>query len=107
MVTYKESGVELIQARGREGRFEFRNTAMRLGVFSSAEGWYIGVHSSSGSPYARLSLELGKTLKEATDMLKYGFFLEPDASPDLVEHLQQIGLLSVPTLAGSPVASPQ
>ena len=101
MVTYNESGVDLVQARGKEGRFTFRGDSMRLGVFSSAEGWYIGVHSAVGSPYARLSLEFGKTLKEATDMLRYGFFLEPDASSELIDHLQEIGLLSVPALAGT------
>ena len=102
MVTYKESGVDLIQARGKEGRFEFRGTWMRLGVFNSPEGWYVGVHTSGGVPSVRLSLEYAQTLKEATDMLKYGFFLNPQGSPELIDHLQAIGLLSVPAMAGSP-----
>jgi hypothetical protein len=102
MVTYKESGVELIQARGREGRFEFRATWMRLGAFNSPDGWYVGVQSSGGAPSARLSLEFAKTLKEAKDMLKYGFFLNPSGPSELVDRLQEIGLLSVPAMAGSP-----
>lgn len=101
MVTYKESGVELIQARGKEGRFTFRGTGMRLGTFNASDRWYVGVHTNVGVPMARLSLEYAKSLKEATDMLKYGFFLNPDGPTDLLEHLQEIGLLSVPALAGS------
>jgi hypothetical protein len=102
MVSYKESGVDLIQARGREGRFEFRGIGMRLGAFNSPEGWYVGVHTSGGVPSVRLSLEYGKTLKEAKDMLKYGFFLNPKGSSELIDHLQEIGLLSVPMMAGAP-----
>lgn len=102
MVSYKESGVELIQARGREGRFEFRGIGMRLGTFNSSEGWYVGVHTSGGAPSARLSLEYGKTLKEAKDMLKYGFFLNPNGSSELIDHLQEVGLLTVSMMAGSP-----
>ena len=75
---------------------------MRLGAFNSPDGWYVGVHSSSGAPVARLSLEYAKTLKEAADMLKYGFFLNPNGPTELVDRLQGIGLLSVPTMAGSP-----
>jgi hypothetical protein len=101
MVTYKESGIDLIQARGKEGRFAFRGTWMRLGTFNSPEGWYVGVHTSGGVPSVRLSLEYGKTLKESKDMLKYGFFLNPEASPELLDHLQEIELLSVSTMAGS------
>jgi hypothetical protein len=101
MVTYKESGVELIQARGKEGRFAFRGTWMRLGALNSPEGWYVGVHTSGGVPSVRLSLEYGKTLKESVDMLKYGFFLNPEASTELIDHLQEIGLLTVPAMAGS------
>ena len=102
MVTYKESGVELIQARGREGRFEFRATWMRLGAFNSPDGWYVGVQSSGGASIARLSLEFASTLKEAKDMLKFGFFLNPNEPPELVDRLQEVGLLSVPAMAGSP-----
>jgi hypothetical protein len=102
MVSYKESGVELIQARGREGRFEFRGTWMRLGTFNAPEGWYVGVHTSIGLPSARLSLEYGKSLKEAKDMLKYGFFLNPHGPSELIDHLQEIGLLTVPLMASSP-----
>ena len=102
MVTYKESGVDLVQARGKEGRFDFQGTGMRLGAFTGSDGWYIGVHSSSGAPVARLSLEYGKTLKEAKDMLKYGFFLNPNIPSELVDRLQEIGLLSVPAMATSP-----
>jgi len=102
MVSYKESGIDLIQARGKEGRFQFRGMSLRLGVFSGSQGWYIGAHTATGVLFARLSLEYGKTLKEAKDMLKYGFFLRPDESPDLVDHLQKIDLLSVPALAPAP-----
>jgi hypothetical protein len=102
MVSYNESGVELIQARGREGRFEFRGIGMRLGTFNSSEGWYVGVHTSIGVPSARLSLEYAKTLKEAKDMLKYGFFLNPRGPTELIDHLQEIGLLSMPMMANAP-----
>lgn len=98
MRTYRESGVELIQARAKEGRFEYRGVSLRLGVFSGAKGWYVGAHLSSGKPCARLSLEYAKTQKEAKDMLKYGFFLRTEDTQDLVEHLQKIGLLSLPAL---------
>jgi hypothetical protein len=101
MVLYKEAGVELIQARGAEGRFTFQGEGMRLGAFNTADSWYIGVHRSSGGLVARLSLEDARTLKEAKDMLKYGFFLRPGDSVDLIAHLQRIGLLSAPALAGS------
>ena len=43
MVTYNESGVELIQARGTEGRFQYRGRTVRLGVFNEDNVWYIGV----------------------------------------------------------------
>ena len=87
MVTYNESGVDLIQARGKSGRFLYQGHSLRLGV-----------HMSSGRLFAALSLENAKNLKEAADMLRYGFFLHSDVDPDLVEHLRKIGLLSVPSL---------
>jgi hypothetical protein len=33
--------------------------------------------------------------------LKYGFFLNPEASPELLDHLKEIELLTVPAMAGS------
>ena len=51
---------------------------------------------SSGRLFARLSLESAANLKEATDMLRYGFFLHSDVDPELVHHLRGIDLLSVP-----------
>ncbi len=104
MTTYKEAGVELVHARGDEGRFEYQGLSLRLGVFNEDEGWYIGVHMSSGRMCARLSLEHARTQKEAKDMLKYGFFLRTEEAPELVEHIQTIGLLTVPTPA--PVENP-
>ena len=97
MKTYRESGVELIQGRGKEGRFEFQGLMLRLGVFHADEGWYIGVHMSSGRMVARLSLEYAKSQKEAKDMLQYGFFLRTEEAPELIEHLRQIDLLAVPS----------
>ena len=97
MKTYRESGVELIQGRGNEGRFEYQGLMLRLGVFHAEEGWYIGVHMSSGRMVARLSLEYAKSQKEAKDMLKYGFFLRSEEAPELIEHLSTIDLLTVPT----------
>ena len=99
MTGYRESGYPLIQARGQEGRFEYQGLSLRLGLFHGEEGWYIGVHMSSGRMCARLSLEYARSQKEAKDMLKYGFFLRTEEAPELVEHLQSIGLLSAPTLA--------
>lgn len=99
MTDYRESGVELIQARGQEGRFVLQGVSLRLGVFRGETGWYIGVHSSSGKFCARLSLEIAKSQKEAKDMLRYGFFVQPDESQDLISHLRKIGLLSVPVLS--------
>jgi hypothetical protein len=101
MVLYRESGVELIQARGAEGRFTYQGQSMRLGTFNAADSWYIGVHYSSGALVARLSLEDARTLKEAKDMLKYGFFLRTGENLELIAHLERIGLLSAPTLAES------
>lgn len=101
MVLYRESGVELIQARGSEGRFTYEGDGMRLGAFAARDSWYIGVHRSSGGLVARLSLEDARTLKEAKDMLKYGFFLRTDENLDLIAHLERIGLLSAPALAES------
>jgi hypothetical protein len=101
MVQYREAGVDLIQARGSEGRFTYQGEAMRLGAFNAADSWYIGVHRSSGGLVARLSLEDARTLKEAKDMLKYGFFLRPGDNLDLIAHLERIGMLSAPALAGS------
>jgi hypothetical protein len=98
MVTYSESGVDLIQARGKSGRFLYQGHSLRLGAYSGPDGWYLGVHMSSGRLFAALSLENAKNLKEATDMLRYGFFLHSDVDPDLVGHLREIGLLSVPRL---------
>jgi hypothetical protein len=98
MVTYNESGVDLIQARGKSGRFLYQGHSLRLGTYSGPDGWYLGVHMSSGRLFAALSLENAKNLKEAADMLRYGFFLHSDVDPDLVEHLRKIGLLSVPSL---------
>jgi hypothetical protein len=97
MTTYREAGTDLIQARGKEGRFEYQGLSLRLGVFHDEAGWYVGVHMSSGRMCARLSLEYAKTQKEAKDMLKYGFFLRREEAPELVEHLRKIELLSVPT----------
>ncbi len=103
MVTYKEAGIELIQARGSEGRFQFAGVSVRLGVFSESETWYIGVHQTTGGLVARLSLEDAKTLKEAADMLKYGFFLQyDDQTKPIVEAAIERGLLIVPSLATSP-----
>jgi hypothetical protein len=99
MVLYREAGVDLIQARGSEGRFTYLGESMRLGPFADSESWYIGVHRSTGGFVARLSLESAATLKEAADMLKYGFFLDVGANADLIAHLSQVGLLSAPSLA--------
>ena len=98
MVTYSESGVELVQARGKSGRFIYQGHSLRLGTYSGPDGWYLGVHMSSGRLFTGLSLENAKNLKEATDMLRFGFFLRSGVDPDLVEHLCKIGLLSVPRL---------
>ena len=98
MVSYNEAGVELIPARGKEGRFLFRGQSMRLGAFNEGESWYIEVHKSSGGKVARLSLEEARTLKEAKDMLKYGFFLHVDDNLDLLKRLEELDLLSAPTL---------
>jgi len=98
MVAYREAGVELVQARGEEGRFTWNDEPMRLGLFSEAETWYVGVHRSSGGFVARLSLEEARTLKEAKDMLRYGFFLELDGNTELLRRLDSIGLLSAPDL---------
>lgn len=108
MTGYKESGVELIQARGQEGRFEYQGLSLRLGLFRDEEGWYIGVHMSSGRMCARLSLEYARTQKEAKDMLQYGFFLRTEEAPELVEYMESIGLLSVPVRAAveDPVEDP-
>jgi len=92
--------VELIQARAREGRFDYKGVSLRLGVFHGEKGWYVGVHTSSGRVCARLSLEYAATQKEAKDMLQFGFFLAaPEESRDLIRHLEVIGLLSVPALS--------
>ena len=108
MTGYKESGVELVQARGQEGRFEYQGLSLRLGLFHDEEGWYIGVHMSSGRMCARLSLEYARSQKEAKDMLKYGFFLRTEEAPELVEYMESIGLLSVPVRAAleDPVEDP-
>ena len=98
MTGYRESGVDLIQARGREGRFESRGVSLRLGVFRNEHGWYVGAHTSAGRLTARLSLEYAKSQKEAKDMLKYGFFLANE-SRELIEHLRKIELLSVVTMS--------
>jgi len=100
MTGYREAGVELIQARGREGRCEYQGVSLRLGIFHAEKGWYVGVHTSSGRLCARLSLEYAHSQKEAKDMLQLGFFLAaPEESRDLIDHLRKIGLLSVPTLS--------
>ena len=99
MVIYRESGVELVQARGEEGRFQYLGESMRLGAYAEGDSWYIGVHRSNGGLVARLTLEDARTLKEAKDMLKYGFFLQIDNHLELIRHLEQIGLLSAPALA--------
>ena len=101
MTTYNEAGVELVQARGAEGRFQYQGRTVRLGVFSEDETWYIGVHDASGGKLARLSLEDAQTMKEAADMLKYGFFLDLSQGDDLFElfaSLEDAGLLSAPEL---------
>ena len=98
MVTYRESGVDLIQARGEEGRFTLDGVGMRLGVFSDEDCWYIGVHRSSGGLVARLSLEDARTLKEASDMLRYGFFLQIDDNLELIRHLTSLGMIVAPAL---------
>jgi hypothetical protein len=97
MTGYREAGVELIQARAVEGRFEFKGVSLRLGVFNGEKGWYVGVHTSSGRLCARLSLEYAATQKEAKDMLQFGFFLAaPEESHELIGYLETIGLLSTP-----------
>jgi hypothetical protein len=97
MTGYREAGVELIQARAREGRCEYKGVSLRLGVFRGEKGWYVGVHTSSGRLCARLSLEYAASQKEAKDMLQFGFFLAaPEESRDLIRHLETIGLLSTP-----------
>lgn len=98
MVIYREAGIDLIQARGEEGRFHFQGEYMRLGAFNEGESWYLGVHKSSGGAVARLSLEDARTLKEAKDMLKYGFFLQLEENEELIEHLVDEGLLTAPAL---------
>ena len=95
MVGYKEAGVELVQARGKEGRFTYDGEMLRLGPFAEGDSWYVGVHRSSGGLLARLSLESAKSLKEATDMLKYGFFLQREENEPLIKHLASIGLLAI------------
>ena len=99
MVAYKESGTELIQGRGEEGRFTWNDEQMRLGVFSEGDVWYVGVHRSSGGFVARLSLEDAKSLKEAKDMLRYGFFLLLEDNSELLERLGEVDLLSAPALS--------
>ena len=49
----------------------------------------------------RAGLEDARTLKEAKDMLKYGFFLRTGENHELIAHLERIGLLSAPALAES------
>ena len=99
MVTYNEAGVELIQARGTEGRFQYQGRTMRLGVFNEGDAWYIGVHEAAGGKLARLSLEYAPSLKEAKDMLKYGFFLDLNHDEQLFACLADEGLLSAPGLS--------
>jgi hypothetical protein len=99
MVIYRESGVELVQARGEEGRFQYMGDSMRLGAFAEGESWYIGVHRTNGGLVARLSLEDARTLKEAKDMLKYGFFLQIADNIDIIRQLEQLGMISAPALA--------
>jgi hypothetical protein len=100
MTGYREAGMELIQARGREGRFEYKGVSLRLGVFRGEKGWYIGVHTSSGRLCARLSLEYAKSQKEAKDMLQFGFFLAaPEENRDLIQRIEAIGLLTTPALS--------
>ncbi len=99
MVTYNESGVELIQARGAEGRFQYRGRTVRLGVFNGDDVWYVGVHDSAGGKLARLTLEDAKTMKEASDMLKYGFFLDLSQDDELFACLEDANLLSAPALS--------
>jgi len=98
VVIYREAGVDLIQARGSEGRFHFQGENMRLGAFNEGDSWYLGVHRASGGEVARLSLEDARTLKEAKDMLKYGFFLQLEENQELIQHLVTAGLLSAPAL---------
>ncbi len=98
MVTYNEAGTELIQGRGSEGRFSYRGRTLRLGVFNDEDVWYIGVHDAEGAKVARLSLEDASTLKEAKDMLKYGFFLDLGQDDDLFAALEESGLFSAPAL---------
>lgn len=95
MVTERGTGVEFIHARGDEARFSYGGAAMRLGVFSGPDGWYVGVHNSKAVLQARLSTEYTETLKEATDLLKYGFFLRVEDNPELINYLQDTGLLTV------------
>lgn len=99
MVTYNESGVELIQARGTEGRFQYRGRTVRLGVFNEDDVWYIGVHEAVGGKLARLTLEDAETMKEASDMLKYGFFLDLSQDDELFACLEDAKLLSAPALS--------
>ena len=53
------------------------------------------MHNSKAVLQARLSTEYTETLKEATDLLKYGFFLRVEDNPELINYLQDTGLLSV------------
>ena len=95
MVLYKEAGVELVQARGQEGRFFWDNQQMRFGVYRFGETWQPAVQSSRGGEIISLSLDDAQTLKEATDMLRYGFFLRREGNEALIRHLEEVGLLTV------------
>ncbi len=95
MVLYKEAGVELVQARGQEGRFYWDGRQMRLGAYRFGDTWKLAVQSSSGGEIVSLSLDDAQTLKEATDMLRYGFFLRREGNDALIRQLEEAGLLTV------------
>ena len=95
MVLYKEAGVELVQARGQEGRFLWDGQQMRLGAYRFGDTWQLAVQSSTGGEIVSLSLDDAQTLKEASDMLRYGFFLRREGNESLISHLEEIGLLTI------------
>jgi len=68
---------------------------MRLGAYRFGDTWQLAVQNSTGGEIVSVSLDDAQTLKEATDMLRYGFFLRREGNEALIRQLVESGLLTV------------